>query len=164
MRLYKREIRDPKLLEEILKECQVVRIGFADEEGMMIVPVNFGYDFSVSQGIPGLKLYIHGAGEGRKARAFARDSRVAVEMDCRHGLITGDYTCSYSYSYRSIMGNGQIRPLENAQDKIYGLTRILEHIAPETKISFQPSMLERTAVYCIDVHTFTGKERRQEAV
>ena len=27
MRLYKREIRDPKLLEEILKECQVVRIG-----------------------------------------------------------------------------------------------------------------------------------------
>ena len=71
MRLYKREIRDPKLLEEILKECQVVRIGFADEEGMMIVPVNFGYDFSVSQGIPGLKLYIHGAGEGRKARAFA---------------------------------------------------------------------------------------------
>ena len=85
-------------------------------------------------------------------------------MDCRHGLITGDYTCSYSYSYRSIMGNGQIRPLENAQDKIYGLTRILEHIAPETKISFQPSMLERTAVYCIDVHTFTGKERRPEAV
>ena len=67
MRLYKREIRDPKLLEEILKECQVVRIGFADEEGMMIVPVNFGYDFSVSQGIPGLKLCISTApGRGER--------------------------------------------------------------------------------------------------
>ena len=65
MRLYKREIRDPKLLEEILKECQVVRIGFADEEGMMIVPVNFGYDFSVSQGIPGLKPRRRGGEKGQ---------------------------------------------------------------------------------------------------
>ena len=66
MRLYKREIRDPKLLEEILKECQVVRIGFADEEGMMIVPVNFGYDFSVSQGIPGLSCISTAPGRGER--------------------------------------------------------------------------------------------------
>ena len=160
MRLYKREIRDPEILEEILSQCQVVRIGLVDDQGMMIVPVNFGYDFTVSQGVPSLKLYIHGALEGRKARAFARNPQVAVEMDCCHGLISGDYTCSYSFSYRSIMGDGEITLLKSEQDKIYGLSKIMEHIAPEAKISFQPHMLERTGVYCIQVHSFTGKERR----
>ena len=158
MRLEKREIRDPEVLREILEECQVVRIGLLDEEGMMIVPMNFGYEYSAAS--QELKLYLHGAGEGRKARAFAKDRRVAVEMDCRHSLITGDYTCSYSYAYRSIMGNGEIFPLKTAEEKRFGLTKILEHAAPCAKLSFRSEMLEKTSVYCVKVHTFTGKERR----
>lgn len=104
MRLHKRELHAPEIIKEILEECDVVRIGTQDEEGMFIIPVNYGYDFSVSGETMELALFIHGAGEGRKADAFAASPFVAVEMDCRHGLITGDYTCSYSYSYRSIMG------------------------------------------------------------
>ena len=38
MRLYKREITDPDIFQEILEECEVVRLGFVDEEGMFIVP------------------------------------------------------------------------------------------------------------------------------
>ena len=109
MRLYKREIRDPEIIREILEECSVVRLGTRDEEGMFIVPVNFGYEFYEKESGQALTLFIHGAGEGRKADAFDSCPDVAVEMDCRHGIITGDYTCSYSYSYRSIMGNGKVR-------------------------------------------------------
>ena len=45
MRLHKREIRDPEIIREILEECGVVRLGTRDEEGMFIVPVNYGYEF-----------------------------------------------------------------------------------------------------------------------
>ena len=85
---------------------------------------------------------------------------VAVEMDCRHGIITGDYTCSYSYSYRSIMGNGKVRRAADEQEKVYGLTKIMEHMAPGAEIEFSPAMLERTEVFCIEMGKFTAKERK----
>lgn len=178
MRLRKREIQDPQIIREILEECEVVRLGATDDEGMFIIPVNYGYEFGASPDRKGdkeqpdafplqsgehdtsLTLYIHGAGEGRKAEAFAASPYVAVEMDCRHGVITGDYTCSYSYSYRSIMGNGKICRLTDSDEKRYGLTKIMEHMAPKAEIEFQPEMLERTEVFRIDVEEFTGKERK----
>ena len=45
MRLKKREITDPEILREILESCEVVRIGAMDEEGMFIVPMNYGYEY-----------------------------------------------------------------------------------------------------------------------
>lgn len=162
MRLFKREIKDEEILREILEECDVVRLGCCDGEGMFIVPVNYGYEFEPDGEQKKLKLYIHGAKEGRKAEAFAKDPSVAVEMDCRHEVITGDYTCSYSYAYRSIMGNGKIHLLTEKEEQIHALTKIMEHMAPEAEIDFRPEMLERTAVFCIDVEDFTGKERKKK--
>ena len=153
MRLKKREITDPEILREILESCEVVRIGAMDEEGMFIVPMNYGYDVREEDGT----LHVlHGAKEGRKAAAFAADPRVAVEMDYNHEVITGDYTCAYSYAYRSIMGNGTITEVTDPEAKKKGLGKIMAHIAPEAKIAFLP------AVWRIDIDTFTGKERRRK--
>lgn len=160
MRLHKREIRDLSVIRKILEECQVVRLGLSDKEGIFIVPVNYGYDLSETG--EKLTLYIHGAGEGRKADALAVSPRVAIEMDCRHEIITGDYTCSYSYGYRSIMGNGTATRLEAEDEKRYALEKLMAHLSPEAEIEFRPEMLERTAVYRIDVEYYTGKERKKK--
>lgn len=162
MRLAKREVKDIRILKEIVEQCDVVRIGVSDSDGMFIVPVNYGYEFAADDGSMSLTLYIHGAKEGRKAAAFADSPSVALEMDCMHEVITGDYTCSYSYAYRSIMGNGIIRLLDTDAGKRLGLARIMEHIAPEAAIEFSDEMLARTNVYRIDVTDFTGKERRRK--
>lgn len=163
MRLNKREIKDPDMLRDIIESCDIVRLGLRDRDGMFIVPVNYGYDIETDGTGLKLTLYIHGAREGRKAEAFAADPSVALEMDCMDGIITGDYTCSYSCAYRSIMGNGTIRELTGEQEKIHALTRIMEHMAPGARIEFRPEMLERTGVYCIDVKNFTGKERKMKS-
>lgn len=163
MRLNKREIKDPDMLRDIIESCDIVRLGLRDRDGMFIVPVNYGYDIETDGTGLNLTLYIHGAREGRKAEAFAADPSVALEMDCMDGIITGDYTCSYSCAYRSIMGNGTIRELTGEQEKIHALTRIMEHMAPGARIEFRPEMLERTGVYCIDVKNFTGKERKMKS-
>ena len=139
MRLKKREITDPEILREILESCEVVRIGAMDEEGMFIVPMNYGYDVREEDGTLHVCLYLHGAKEGRKAAAFA-----------------------YSYAYRSIMGNGTITEVTDPEVKKKGLEKIMAHIAPEAKIAFLPEMVERVAVWRIDIDTFTGKERRRK--
>lgn len=160
MRLQKREVKEQAELRKILDACQVLRIGTMDEEGMFIVPVNFGYEFYEDvETKQHLRFYIHSAREGRKADAFARNPKVAFEMDREQGVIRGDYTCSYSFAYSSIMGNGMIRKVEEEQEKLHGLGLLMEHMAPEAELEFLPPMLERVAVYCIEADLFSGKRR-----
>lgn len=162
MRLHRRKVEDPKIIREILDECSVMRIGIRDEEGMFIVPVNYGYELEEEDGYLRLTLYFHGAGEGRKAEALAADPETAIEMDCRHEVITGDYSCSYSYAYRSIMGNGKAVLLTGEEEKKYALARLMGHMAPGTVIEFGSEALARTNVYRIDVAHFTAKERKRK--
>ena len=157
MRLHRRKVEDPKIIREILDECSVMRIGIRDEEGMFIVPVNYGYELEEEDGYLRLTLYFHGAAE-----ALAADPETAIEMDCRHEVITGDYSCSYSYAYRSIMGNGKAVLLTGAEEKQYALARLMEHMAPGTVIEFGPEALARTNVYRINVAHFTAKERKRK--
>lgn len=154
MRLQKREITDGKELREILDECEVVRIGTTDSDGMFVVPVNFGYEFQEDE--MRLTLYIHGSKEGRKAEAFAFCPQVAVEMDCGHRLIRGADGCSYSYAYSSIMGNGTICQVTDEKEKFHGLSCLMNHLGGG-KAPIRPESLGNVAVYRINVHTFTGK-------
>ena len=160
MRLEKREIKDPQALQDIIGTCRVLRLGMTDDEGLFIVPVSFGYDLEQDGKDLKLTLYIHGAKAGRKADAISGNPEIAIEMDCMDGIITGDYTCSYSCAYRSIMGTGTIQRLTGDDEKRYALTRIMEHMAPDAHIAFSPEMLDRTDVCRIDVRHFTGKARR----
>lgn len=165
MRLAKREVHDPEALCAIVDACRTVRIGVQDAEGLFIVPMSFGYDWELDgAGAPRLTLWLHSAGEGRKAAAFAANGAdgvgVAIEMDREDGVITGSYACSYSFAYRSIMGAGRIYPVTSGEDKVYALARIMDHMAPGAPQAFGPGVLDRTAVWRIDVEHFTGKQRQ----
>lgn len=162
MRLQKRAVTEYEDLKEILEACQVVRIGAVDEEGLFIVPVNFGYEFyKDSQEEIHLKLYIHSAKEGRKAEAFAQNPNVTVEMDCAQGVLRGVYTCDYSFAYSSIMGNGVIRLVTEEAEQIYGLKLLMNHMVPKAELEFLPQMLEKVYVYCIELKDFSGKRRKE---
>lgn len=168
MRLAKREVREASELRAIVDSCQTARVGAVDEEGMFIVPMSFGYDWELDEsGTPRLTLWLHSAGEGRKAAAFGANGSagvdVAIEMDCEDGVITGPYACSYSFAYRSIMGTGRIYPIASGEDKVYGLTRIMEHMAHGAPQALGPGVLDRTAVWRIDVARFTGKQRQPKS-
>ena len=157
-----REVTDINDILQIINETKILHLGLSDEGWPYVVPMNYGYDVREEDGTLHVCLYLHGAKEGRKAAAFAADPCVAVEMDYNHEVITGDYTCAYSYAYRSIMGNGTITEVTDPEAKKKGLGKIMAHIAPEAKIAFLPEIVERVAVWRIDIDTFTGKERRRK--
>lgn len=163
MRQAGRQLRSTTQLHAVVEACQTVRIACVDEEGPFIVPMSFGYDWADPEEIdadaPRLALWVHSAGVGRKVDAFSREPRVAIEMDVQDGLITGTYACAYSYAYRSIMGTGTIHRIQGIEAKRYGLTRIMQHLAPEASTDFTDQALARANIYCIDVDRFTGKQR-----
>ena len=89
MRLSKREVTDIAKLREILEACKTVRIACVDDQGLFIVPMSFG--FELDDETRRLSLWLHSAGEGRKAAAWksAGDAGcpVAIEMDIEDGVI-----------------------------------------------------------------------------
>ncbi len=154
MRRKDRLVDDPDELRLILEECKVCRIATMDEEGLYIVPLNFGYEYDGGK----LALYVHSARDGRKVRAFKNNAAVAFEMDTGHQLMEGDTACQTSYRYMSIIGNGSIHELDDNAEKAGALNALMKHLSGRT-FEFNDKMLNAVAVFKIDVSRFSGKRR-----
>lgn len=165
MRLIKRQVTDADAIKDIVDSAQVLHIGAMDDDGMFIVPVSYGYEWSRDKGgAQRLSLYLHSAQEGRKAEAFCAGGtdgvRVAIELEEDRGNITGTFACAYSCSYRSIMGSGIVRAIKDPTEKERALHLIMEHAAPDMPSPvFTPDAVARVAIFRIDVDTFSAKER-----
>lgn len=154
MRRQDRLVDDPDELRLILEECKVCRIATMDEEGLYIVPLNFGYDYQDGK----LTLYVHSARDGRKVRAFRSNPAIAFEMDTGHELVEGKMACQYSTRYQSIIGNGSIHELDSNADKAKALNTMMQHLTGQA-FEFNDKMLNAVAVFRIDVSRFSGKRR-----
>lgn len=161
MRRANREVTDPADLAGIIGRAHVLHVGFSDAEGLAVVPMNYGFEWAEGQGLP--TFWLHSAGEGRKADAWASSPEVALELYVEGGVITGDYSCAYSYAYESVMAWGRIRPITDAAEKLRGLTQVMAHMAPDAPVSFSDEAVARVAVWRIDVERISGKRREAKA-
>lgn len=161
MRRANREVTDPADLAGIIGRAHVLHVGFSDAEGLAVVPMNYGFEWAEGRGRPA--FWLHSAGEGRKADAWASSPEVALELDVEGGVITGDYSCAYSYAYESVMAWGRIRPVTDAAEKLRGLTQVMAHMAPGVPVTFSDEAVARVAVWRIDVERISGKRREAKA-
>lgn len=161
MRRANRKVTDPADLAGIIGRAHVLHVGFSDAEGLAVVPMNYGFEWAEGQGLP--TFWLHSAGEGRKADAWASSPEVALELYVEGGVITGDYSCAYSYAYESVMAWGRIRPVTDAAEKLRGLTQVMAHMAPGVPVTFSGEAVARVAVWRIDVERISGKRREAKA-
>lgn len=155
MRRKDREVTEANELIQIIDQCKVCRIAMQDEEGLYIVPMNFGYTYDNNQ----LVLFFHSAGEGRKISTLKKNSNICFEMDCEHKLIPADLACDYGYSFKSIIGNGKTDFIEDNAEKKSALSALMKHQTGKD-YSFEDSMVTGIAVFKIIVNNFTGKYHR----
>ena len=160
MRRSNREVREPDQIRDIIERCYTVRLGLHDAQGPFVVPMSFGYDWALGpDGAPQLTLWLHCAGEGRKLDALAADPLAAFEMDAEGGVIEGDFSCAYSFAYESVMGTGLVRHATNADEKLHGLTQLMEHMAPGLPVRFSDTAVERVTVLALDAAELSAKRR-----
>ncbi|WMJ84379.1 pyridoxamine 5'-phosphate oxidase family protein [Oscillospiraceae bacterium LTW-04] len=154
MRRKDREVTDPTALLNIIEECKVCRVAMQDEQGLYIVPLNFGYVFDEGK----LTLYFHSAKEGRKIDILSKSPVVAFEMDCSHQLIESEIACRNGYAYKSIIGTGDASLIKSFEEKIKGLSHIMIHQTGK-EFEMPPQAVNSVAVFKIDAIEFTGKSR-----
>ena len=120
MRRKDREVTDRNEILEIIRRCDVCRIGLIDDDGTpYIVPLNFGVDAGDE-----ITLYFHSATEGHKLDLIARNSRASFEMDCRHELQYFEDKGYCTMAFESVMGKGTIRIL-NDEEKLDALKKLM---------------------------------------
>ena len=85
MRKARQEIKEPKILVEILSGAVLCRVAMIDGDLPYIIPFNYGY----SKGA----LYIHSAPEGKKIELLRKDGRVCFEVEDKMEITKGDQAC-----------------------------------------------------------------------
>ena len=150
MRRKDREITDPAKIADIIRRCTCCRVGFYDGQEVYIVPLSFGYEDGT--------FYFHGAREGRKIDLIREHPEVGFELDTDYQLTEGDIACGYSARFQSVIGNGTMHLVEDPQEKIRGLTLLMNHNAGPREWHFDEHRLRAVAVFKLEVAKMSCKE------
>lgn len=155
MRRKEREVTDTTEIYRILEKADVLRIALNNGTYPYILPVNYGFSMEGTQ----LMLFFHGSKEGTKHTVIAKDNHVTFEVDCGHTVMLpiGDESCTSSFAYESVIGQGTIIKADEAE-KEHLLTMILSHYGITAK-KFNPVHFENTVIYKINVESYTAKRR-----
>ncbi|WP_434734943.1 pyridoxamine 5'-phosphate oxidase family protein [Bifidobacterium sp.] len=160
MRRADREVTDPNDIRAILDGCDIVRIAYQDEEGLSIVPVNFGYRYDADSDSPSLTLFLHSALHGRKIdaiRAAHNAMDVAFEMECDCEVIEGRTACNWSESFTSIIGTGTASIIEDFAEANTALSLLMAKQAHMPNIQFTERQLATVTAWKVTTTHFTAK-------
>ena len=119
-----------------------------DDGKPYVLPLNYGYLDRA--------LYFHSASEGRKIDILRKNSQVCFSIVADHQLVEGVKACSWSASYRSVIGTGTASILTEPAEKDKGL-KILMAQYSDRDYEFTGSDLERVVVIRVDIASLSGK-------
>ncbi len=150
MRRKDRELTNKADIEAVLKKAFVCHLGLADGDQPYVVPMNYGYEDG--------HIYLHGAAEGRKIDVIRKNNKVCFEMETFQSEIVkgGDQPCDWGTAFRSVIGFGTAKLLENSEEKIRALNIIVK-AHDDRDFTFPEAMLKMTAVIDITISEMTGK-------
>ena len=153
MRRKDREVKDFDVVKEIIKACDVIRIGLADEDLYpYIVPMNFGYEFDGEQ----IYFYLHGAMAGRKYELMKKNGKCSFEMDCGQEIIPLVERKEVTTRYQCLMGKTDVVFLEG-EEKIKGIDCIMESNEESRGRAYNEAAVAVTAVVKLVVTDWSCK-------
>jgi len=156
MRRTDRQINSQDELLSIVKEGKVIHIAFCDNTEPYIVTLNYGFVCDVENR---MRFYFHSANEGRKINIIKTNPRVCFSITLCDPFITGDKACNYGMKYRSIVGYGTIRFVDDAKEKIEGLNLLMEQYTGKSSWEYDEESMKKTTVTCLEVDEMAGKRK-----
>ncbi len=154
MRRTDREVTDKAQILEIMDGCDALSLALMDGEYPYVIEMNFGYEDTND----GLKIYLHGAKEGKKLDLIRKDGHCAFSMSRKHDLVPGRVECATTFKYESVCGRGNISIVEG-DEAVHGLTVFSKKYLPDMPNAFSSKHTAAVTVMRIDVESYTGKRR-----
>jgi nitroimidazol reductase NimA-like FMN-containing flavoprotein (pyridoxamine 5'-phosphate oxidase superfamily) len=127
---------DRKSLYAVLRAGLVAHLGAIIDGWPMVVPTVYGFDADT--------LYLHGSVASRSLATA--DTPVCVTITLTDGLVLARSVFEHTINYRSAMIYGHPRLVTDPAEKLAGLRRLAEHVAPDQwGYARQPSRKELAA-------------------
>jgi uncharacterized protein len=146
-----REIKDKKIIDDIIRRCRVCHLAMCDGIQPYVVPLNFGYD--------GRFLYFHCAPEGKKIDIIRKNNRVGFEFDILHEIVTGKKACDWGAKYESVMGEGTAEIVDDLDARKVALECIMRQYGSDA-IDFSEAVLKKTLIFRIQILEISGKSKK----
>ncbi len=155
MRRKDREITDKAEIEHFISGEKILRVGFCDNGEVYIVPVNYGYTVDSGR----YTFYFHGAKAGRKYELAKACPSVGFEIDGSYELIRAENACGHSAKYQSVIGNGTLSVITETDEKRAAFSSIMKQATDRAEWEYDDAVLERTALFKIEVKTMSCKAK-----
>ena len=146
----KRLIHNQQQIEEILSKAKFLRLALSDADTPHIIPMAFGSKDN--------SIYLHSSQKGEKIDILKKNPMVCFEADIDADIITTDDICTYNVRYRSVIGYGQAKFLEDYDEKVEGLTVLSEHYGKQGPFEIEEWKIDRLCVIRIEIERMNGKE------
>lgn len=150
MRKANQEITDKIIIEEILKNSKICRIGISENGIPYVLPFNYGYNDN--------QIYIHSALTGKKIDLLRENPNVCFEIEHTADIVKNDKACKWATTYRSIVGYGKIEILDDSAQKQKGLEIIMAHNGAPDFIEFEPKQVDSVLILRLTIDSLTGKQ------
>jgi nitroimidazol reductase NimA-like FMN-containing flavoprotein (pyridoxamine 5'-phosphate oxidase superfamily) len=152
MRRKEKEIKDKSVMEEILRQNLVGRLGTAVNGFPYVVPMNYAYIKD--------KIFLHTHRDGKKIKDIQQNPKVCFEVDSGQ-MIEGELPCDYSWEYYSVIVQGEATLIEDKNEKLKTLQIISDKYAFGKSNKITSEMVERynaLTVIQIDINQMSGKK------
>ncbi|MDQ2818351.1 MAG: pyridoxamine 5'-phosphate oxidase family protein [Candidatus Eremiobacteraeota bacterium] len=117
-----RGVYDHDAIAAILDEGLIAHVGVVADAQPYVIPMVYARD--------GDRLLLHGAPLGRLIGALAGGADVCVTVTLLDGVVLARSAFHHSMNYRSVVVIGRAHLIEDAQEKLSGFERIVEHLVP----------------------------------
>lgn len=152
MRRKDKEITEKVVMEEVLRQNDVGRLGTAVDGEPYVVPMNFAYYKD--------KIYLHTHRDGKKIKDIEKNSRVCFEVDSGE-IIKGEDPCDFSWRYKSVIAYGTARVVDTMEERVTALRLISDKYSFGKGKLITPELMEKfnhLSIIEIKIEDMTGKK------
>lgn len=150
MRRKDKEVKNLKIIEEIIAKSNIIRIAINDIDFPYIVPLNYGYSENT--------FYFHSANKGKKIELLKQNNNVGFEIDYLNQIVTHEIPCEWTTKYQSIIGTGLIELVSDIDEIIYGLEVIMKHHGKLSENIYNEANLKNILILKLTPKSLSAKQ------
>ena len=154
------EIKDKNIIEEMMSKAEYGTLALSDGLKPYSVPVNFVHKENI--------IYFHGSLSGRKMQILKINPKISFSIVENFSILSSYFSsteklaCPATQFFKSISIDGDVKIIEQKQEKIKALTLLMQKLQPEGGYkpfddSAYEKILNATAVLRIDIKSLRAK-------
>ncbi|MCB2227487.1 MAG: pyridoxamine 5'-phosphate oxidase family protein [Desulfarculaceae bacterium] len=145
----KMHITDEALVMGILERGNLLSLALCSDGQPYVVPMNYGLHDG--------RIYMHTGVKGLKMEILAANPRVSFTVMEGVEFVKAEQPCEWDTRYRSVVGLGACRVVEDQAEKLAGLEAIAKHCGHGAGEQMLPEKVRMVAVLAIEIYHLAGK-------